>query len=159
MPDDQNDDQSDPGRLRQMMEEANARAAAAESQLAETRSREMFRDAGLDPAKPLHAAAMRGYDGDPDPEAVRTYVTSLGLTEPAPPPAPVASETDQAALIRIAEAARDGGAPTPTPDRRAQLQQELTAKVNTRNPSKAEVEHLARELSRAGGYPVVEDYQ
>lgn len=158
MPDDPNENQDDPGRLRQMMEDANARAATAEAELAQTRSREMFRDAGLDPTKPLHAAAMRGYDGDLDPTAVQAYVADLGITEaatPPPPPVPVVGEDEQAANIRIANAAMGGGNPPPAPDRREQLRKDL--ETASRKGNIAEMDRLSQEFSRAGGFRVKDD--
>ncbi len=154
--DDQNDDQ-EPGRLRQMYEEAQARAAAADSELAQLRAREAFRDAGLDLANKQHAAFVKAYDGEITTEAVRNYVNDLGINETPPePPAPPVPQDEQDTLVRIAEAARDQGGPPPQPDRRAQLAVEMEAAANRRAP-KSELDRLSEEYSRAGGYRVSTD--
>lgn len=159
MPDDQNDDEPDPGRLRQMMEEANRRAADAEARASAAERKDLFRDAGLDLANKQHAAFAKAYDGDSDPDAIRTYVTELGITEPAPPQEPPAPGADEAGLIRIAEAARDSGAPPPTPNRREQAIKDFEAAARKKTSTKSEMERLAREVSRAGGFAVKEDYE
>lgn len=158
---DLNDDAQDPGRLRQIIEEANARAAAAEARAAELASREMFRDAGLDLTNKQHAAFVKAYDGTADPDAVRAYVTDLGIdqqasTPPPPPPPPPqgASADEAAALVRIAEAARDGGgAPPPAPDRRAQLETQME-EAYRRGATIQEIDALSVEYAKAGEFPV-----
>jgi hypothetical protein len=156
MPDDQIENQEDPGRLRQLVDEANARAAQAEADATQLRSREMFRDAGLDPSKPLHAAAMRGYDGTLDPDAVTEYVKGLGITETAPPPAPVASQEEIDANNRMAQAAMGHGGPPPSPDRREQIAAQM-ADAHRRKLPKSEMDRLSEEYSRAGGFRVKVD--
>lgn len=156
--DDQNDDQTDPGRLRQIVDEANARAAAAEARAAQVEAREMFRDAGLDLANKQHQAFAKAYDGEANVEAVRSYVSDLGITEqaaPTPAPADPAGTDEQAALVRMAEAARDG-APAPSPDRREQAGRDLDAAMARRAPPQ-EIARLQQNFSRAGGFPVVDD--
>lgn len=157
MTDDQNDDQ-EPGRLRQIVEEANARAAAAESERDALKAKDVFRDAGVDPSNPLHAAVMKGYDGAMEPEAVKAFVSTVGLTQPPPQPqveAPGVPQSEQDGLVRIAEAARDQGGPPPSPDRRAQLAQEMANLPKTASP--AEYDRLAVEYTRAGGNRSTQD--
>lgn len=155
--DDQND--QEPGRLRQMLEEANARAAAAEQKASDMSSREMFRDAGLDLANKQHAAFAKAYDGAPDPEAVKAYVTDLGITREPPAPTPTDPVDGREAQERIAAAAAGDGTPPPTPDRRQELGEELARMSRNKNTPKAEIERVAREFSRAGGHPVKELYE
>lgn len=156
MTDDQHDEQ-EPSRLREMMEQANARAAAAETQLAELNRRELFRDAGLDLTNRQHQAFVRAYDGELDPDQVRNYVTELGVTREAPAPQePQVSAEEEAALTRMAEATREGSNPAPAPDRRAQLQEQL-AQAARRGASIQEIDRLSEEFSRAGGFRTTTD--
>lgn len=157
MTDDQNDDQ-EPGRLRQMYEESARRAAEAEARAEAVERREMFRDAGLDLANKQHAAFAKAYDGTLDQEAVRSYVTDLGVGQPTPQPpveTPVVPQSEQEALVRIAEAARDQGGPPPQPDRRAQIAEQMANLP--RNASPAEYDRLAVEYTRAGGNRSTQD--
>lgn len=109
----------DPRGLRDFAERANREASEAKSELADLRRREAFRDAGLDPTNPVHAAVVKGYDGDLD--GVKEFVTGLGLTNSAPPPVPT---DEQDALNRIANIPTgDGGQdPNPEADGNARLQ-------------------------------------
>ncbi len=152
--DDLNDDQvNEPGRLRQMYEETARQAAEANARAEAAERREMFRDAGLDLTNRQHQAFVKAYEGDLDPEAVRSYVNDLGVTEQAPPPPPppatTASNDEQAALVRIAEAARDG-APPPSPDREAQAERELDEAIRLKR-SPAEIDRLSIAYARARG--------
>ena len=144
-----------------MMEEANARAAAAEAEAAQYRSREVFREAGLDPANKAHAAIMRGYDGATEPDAVKAFVADLGLNaEPTPPPqVDPAGADEQAAQQRIADAARGDGRPPPEPDAREKARVALETAARNRNIPPEELARLGKEYSRAGGFPVKEDWE
>lgn len=101
----------DPRGLRDFAERANREASEAKSELADLRRREAFRDAGLDPTNPVHAAVVKGYDGDLD--GVKEFVTGLGLTNSAPPPVPT---DEQDALNRIANIPTGDGGSDPNPD-------------------------------------------
>jgi hypothetical protein len=157
MPDDFEQDQpQDPGHLRQMYEaEAQARAAA-EAELTALRSESMFRAAGLDPGNKLHAAAMRGYDGEMNADAIGSYVGDLGLNQPPPPQAapqePLAAPADDLmALTRMAEAARDAQMQrTVEPERAKQIRAEM--EVASRRGDMAALDRLSIELSRANGF-------
>lgn len=112
MPDDDQNEEQTPGRLRQMYEEKATEAAQFQAQLAELQKREVFRDAGLDLSKPLHQALAKAYDGDLDSTKVREYVGGLGLADSAPE-APVVPEAEREAHERIAHAAAGEQAPPP----------------------------------------------
>lgn len=153
------DDDQEPSALRaRLAEEARARAEA-QAELAALRTKDLFRDAGIDPSKPLHAAAMRGYEGELTGDAVRSYVAELGITAeaPAPPPQNPASADEQAALERMAAAGAGDGVPPPEPDRREQLRKQL-AEASMRGDIQ-EMNRLSEEFSRAGGFKVKSDYQ
>lgn len=162
MPDDQNDEENSedqPRGLRKRIEEAERRAAVAEAENQQLKSRDVFRDAGLDLTNKQHAAFVKAYDGELSPDAVKTYVTDLGIGQ-APPPEekPGVSDDEQAANIRIAEAARDSGAPTPTPDARDRARRDLEDAMRRKAPQ-AEIMRLGREFSRAGGNRVKEAHE
>lgn len=158
MSDDDQNDQVDPGDLRRKLDEANARAAAAEQAAADLKAKDVFRDAGLDPKQPLHQALMDGYKGDMDADKVKAWVADLGMTDNAPPPAPPAPAMDPAeaaALEAMNDAQRGSGAPAPTPDERERLYQELEALPWNAPPSVRQ--ELLRKYSEAGGYKVVRE--
>lgn len=110
----------DPRGLRDFAERANREANEAKTALADLQRREAFRDAGLDPTNPVHAAVLKGYDGDLD--GVKDFVSGLGLTQNQPPPIP---EPEREALERIGGIpSGDGGAnPNPEADGNARLKQ------------------------------------
>lgn len=101
----------DPRGLRDFAERANREANEAKTALADLQRREAFRDAGLDPTNPVHAAVLKGYDGDLD--GVKDFVSGLGLTNSAPPPVPT---DEQDALNRIASIPSGDGGTNPNPD-------------------------------------------
>jgi hypothetical protein len=115
----QNDD---PRGLRDYAERQQREAAEARQELADLRKKDGFRDAGLDPTNPLHAAVISGYTGDS--AGIKDFVTGLGLTSSnqAPPEPPIPPE-EQAALDRVAGMpSGDGGAPVnPDADGNARL--------------------------------------
>lgn len=156
----QDDDDQEPSALRaRLAEEARARAEA-QAELAALRTKDLFRDAGIDPSKPLHAAAMRGYEGELTGDAVRSYVAELGITAdsaPAPAPQNPASADEQAALERMAQAGAGDGTPPPTPDERERLQKAM-AEASMRGNIQ-EMDRLSEEFSRAGGFKVKSDFQ
>lgn len=107
------DDQQDgPKGLRDAHRREKERADAAEARLQDLERREAFRDAGVDLSNPLHAAAIKGYDGAPD--GINEWVTNLGLTSAnTVPPNPEVPADEQDALDRMFSAsAGDGGAQT-----------------------------------------------
>lgn len=155
MSDDDQNDQLDPGDFRRKLEEANARAAAAEREAGALKTENGFRSAGLDPDKPLHQAVMRGYDGQMDAESVKVYVANLGMTsEPAPVvSAPAVDAAEVQALGAIDDAFRGDNAPAPVPDERERLRLELEALPWNAAPNvRAE---MLRKYSEAGGYKVI----
>jgi hypothetical protein len=159
MSDDDQNDQQDPGRLRQLIEEANARAAKAEADAAALKAKDVFRDAGLDPNKPLHQAVMKGYDGEMDTAAVKAYVADLGMNDntpsPPPPQAPAMDPAEVAALNAMDDAQRGSGAPALEPDQREKLRQELEDLPWNAPPSQRN--ELLMRYSEAGGYKVVRE--
>lgn len=88
-------------------DEAESRAAAAERQLA-------FAKAGIDISNSKNGYFIRGYDGDLDPDAIKTAAIADGfLEDPAKAPQPAPEEA--AAFDRMEEAEANGGlAPTGT---------------------------------------------
>lgn len=70
--------QTDNARLqREAIDAANARAAAAERQLA-------IATAGIDLTSPVGKLFAKSYDGEATPEAIKAAWTELGVTTPAP---------------------------------------------------------------------------
>jgi len=112
--------QDDPQGLRAFAERSAAEAREAQTKLAEMERREAFRDAGLDPQKPDHAAMIRGYDGDLGD--VKSWVDSLGLNK-QPEPEQDIPQDEQDALTRMASMpSGDGGAaPNEAADGNARL--------------------------------------
>ncbi len=116
-------DSNDPKGLRDYAERTAREAAEARQELADLRKKDGFRDAGLDPTNPLHAAVIDGYKGDKD--GIKDFVTGLGLntasntTEPNPP----IPTDEQEALQRVAGMpSGDGGVPAnPDVDGNARL--------------------------------------
>src|SRR5215467_3915974 len=83
--------------LREFAEQQAREAREAREALAAMQAREVFRDAGLDPKNPLHAAVMDGYKGEISSEKVEAFVSGLGLQPQAQPPAaPAPPPTDTA---------------------------------------------------------------
>lgn len=156
MSDDLDQDHEASGLRAKLDEESRARIEA-QNELAELKRREVFRDAGLDPSKKLHQAVIRGYDGEVTAEAVKSYVSDLDIAAPseAPAPPPTAPD-DQAALVRIAEAAMGDGRPPPSPDRREELRKEIDAAAK-RGARKNEMDALLIQYSQAGGYQTAWD--
>lgn len=160
MPDELEVEESEPGRLRRMYEEASAREATANARLADLERREAFRDVGLDPTQnKLHAAAIKAYDGEMTPDAVKEYVTELGIVKPPEPEIPTdihqVPQEDRDALVRIAEASMGGGNPPPTPDRERAIRAEM--EVASRRGNNAELDRLATELTHLRGFQTVVD--
>ena len=111
MPDDPSLDDvqdDDPRGLRDYAQREAERARAAEAELADLRRQSAFRDAGLDPSDPLHAAVIHGYTGDVS--GVGDFVSSLGLTQTNTPP-PAIPDAEQQALTRAAGLASGDPAP------------------------------------------------
>lgn len=108
MPEDPEDLQDDPRGLREAVERSNREAAEARAALADMQRREAFRDAGLNPNDPLHAAVIGGFQGEIS--EVAAFVAGLGLDQqPATTPAPPA---EQEALNRTMSLGQgDGGVP------------------------------------------------
>ena len=105
-------DNDDPKGLRDYAEREAQRANAATQELANLRKKDGFRDAGLDPTNPLHAAVISGYTGEMD--GIKDFVTGLGLNTASnqTPPEPVIPADEQAALDRVAGLnSGDGGQP------------------------------------------------
>jgi hypothetical protein len=102
----------DPRGLRDYAQREADRARHAETELADLRRQSAFRDAGLDPSDPLHAAVIHGYTGDVS--GVGDFVSTLGLTNSnQPPPIP---PNEQEALTRAAGLASGDPAPPNTED-------------------------------------------
>ena len=87
----------DPRGLRDFAEREAQRARTAESELANLRTQEAFRNAGLDPQNPLHQAVINGYTGELS--GVGDFVTGLGLTN-SNRSDPLIPTDEQAALER-----------------------------------------------------------
>lgn len=99
--------QDDPKGLRDYAERSVREAAEARQALADLQRKDAFRDAGLDPSNPLHAAVIGGYSGEMD--GVKDFVAGLGLnSSPEPDPIP---EAEQAALNRASGLASGDPAP------------------------------------------------
>lgn len=138
-------DESQPGNLRKIAEEAMAAQARAEAQLSALQRKDVFRDAGIDFGNPLHAAVANGYTGELEPEAVKAFIDGVGLTKPPEPPptnpAPqpqVDTSGDAAAFNRMAGASTGEGQPPPNPnlDRMSQLRAEMEQVARTtRDPN------------------------
>lgn len=112
------DFQDDPKGLREAVERSNREAAEARQALADLQRKDAFRDAGLDPANPLHVAVINGYDGEID--GVKDFVSGLGLNSTPEPPAIPA--TEQAALERVGSMTGGDSAPLdPDADGNARL--------------------------------------
>lgn len=123
MPEDTPEEQ-DPRGLREAVERANREAAEAKAALADMQRISAFRDAGLDPQKPLHAAIINGYGGEPG--EIGAFVAGLNLNQDTPPPPPIPQD-EQDALNRVAGiGSGDGGLP---PDARAEGDARLRALV------------------------------
>ena len=98
----EDDQQQGPKQLREALKREQQAAAQAQAELAQLKREAAFREAGVDLANPLHAAAVKGYDGSP--EGIPEWVSGLGLNSPPPPPGIPPEE--QAALERITAASR-----------------------------------------------------
>lgn len=153
MPDDPNETDDSPGRLRRMYEEEATARAASDGRVAELERRDAFRDAGLDLKQPLHKMAADSYKGELESEKVTEYITSLGLNQKADPPAPNTDPAEAATLERIANAGRGDGEPAATPDRIAQLKRDMEAAGRRGNI--AELDRIATELAEAQGNLVI----
>lgn len=102
----------DPKGLREAVERANREKAEAQSELEQLRRSEAFRNAGLNPTDPVHAAVIKGYDGGLD--EVPAFVTGLGLGQPTPPPV---DAHEREAMERIGNLpVGDGGGQPSDPD-------------------------------------------
>lgn len=99
---------------RRELEARAKRADDLEAELASLKRREVFRNAGLDPADGMTSYFMRGYDGELTVDAIRGEAENVGLyaRDTSPDPA-VSAETG--AERRIAQAA-DDAPPVGEPD-------------------------------------------
>lgn len=108
MPEEPDDVQDDPRGLREAVERSNREAAEARAALADMQRREAFRDAGLNPNDPLHAAVISGFQGEIS--EVGAFVAGLGLDQQQP--APTVPPQEQDALNRAMSLGQgDGGVP------------------------------------------------
>lgn len=103
----------DPKGLREAVERSNREAAEAKAELDSLKRKDAFRDAGLNPTDPLHAAVIGGYQGDLD--GVKDFVTGLGLDR-KPEPQTVPDEERQAMERISGYTAGDGGGQAGDPD-------------------------------------------
>jgi len=119
MPEDDLDNLEDqqnegPKALREALQREKDRASAAQAELDALKRDAAFRDAGVDLTNPLHAAAVKGYDGDIG--GISDWVGNLGLNAPPPSPQGVSTE-EQQGLERIFQAsAGDQAAQQPQPE-------------------------------------------
>jgi hypothetical protein len=79
--DDVPEQESDNANIRQLREKAK-RADELQAQLADLQRKEAFRSAGIDPADKRAGYFVKGYEGDLDPEAIRTAATEAGFLNP-----------------------------------------------------------------------------
>lgn len=79
----QTDSDDDRDHLRTLREKAK-QADRLERELTELRRKDVFRDAGLDPANRQHSYFMRGYDGDLDVEKIRQEAAEAGFLTSEP---------------------------------------------------------------------------
>ncbi len=145
---DPDDTDQEPGRLRQMYEEAAKRDAASSARVAELERREAFRDAGLDLTNPLHVVVAESYKGELTSEKVKEHVDSLGLkarTADTPPP----EIPERAAMERMASASAGDGGPATEPDRVAALTAQMADAARRNNMQ--ELDRISVELARATG--------
>lgn len=113
---------SDPRGLRDFAERQQREATEARQELANLRKKDGFRDAGLDPTNPLHAAVIDGYRGEQG--GIKDFVTGLGLTNSnQAPPEPAIPDLEREALERVGSMpSGDGGQPLdPDADGNARL--------------------------------------
>lgn len=154
-------DTEEPGRLRQMYEEAARDRAAAQAELARLQSRELFREAGFDLSSAQHKAFLKGYDGELTPEAVNAYADELGINTVAPvddkPIAPPRDETQ--AIQRIAQAAMEASILPTEPDAAARITQEMANAARGNHATKQELDRLSEQLTRARGFRTLSDMQ
>ena len=155
-------DPQEPGRLRDMYEQAARERAEAQAELAKLKSRELFRDAGFDLNSRQHQAFLRGYDGDLTAEAVTQYADELGLHQPPAEPketAPTGPPRDeQDALERIANAAMEANVIPPQPDERERLRREMEDRAR-HGATKQELDNMSEQFTRAGGYRTLGDWE
>lgn len=145
-------DQDNPGRLRQMYEEASRANAEATARVAELERREAFRDAGLDLNNPLHRVVAEGYKGELETDKVTEYVGSLNLPTVEPPTPSEPDIPERAAMERMAQASQGDGGPTSEPDRVATLKEELRREAaKTGGGNIQQLDRIARELDTAQG--------
>lgn len=150
------DDQPDQGPkgLRDALKREQDRAGAAEARLAQFERESAFRDAGVDLTNPLHAAAVKGYDGAVD--GIGEWVTNLGLTQTQAPTPPAVPEQEREGLERIFSAsAGDGGAPAPeaTADKDNEMRQATDQSIRE-GWSDTRYQDEMRRISTKYGMPV-----
>lgn len=157
-------DTQEPGRLRDMYEQAARERAEVQAELDKLRSRELFRDAGFDLNSVQHQAFQRGYTGDLTSEAVTQYANDLGIRNPpvaAPqeekPPAPPPRD-EQEALQRIAQAAMEANVIAPQPDAEDRIRKDMEAAFK-RGAPKQELDRLSEELTRSRGFRTAGDWE
>ena len=94
------ENQDDPRGLREAVERSNREAAEAKAALEQLQRKDAFRDAGLNPADPLHAAVISGYQGELD--GVGAFVAGLGLnTTKTAPAIPDVTPEEREAMERM----------------------------------------------------------
>ena len=112
-----------PADLREQIDEARAET---ERQVAEAKAetervqRELaFVKAGVNTDTPAGQIFFKGYDGDLDPEAIRSTAATMNLTTPSPtpplegPPAPETNPLDPAEVDLLESGSNLGGTPPP----------------------------------------------
>ncbi len=139
----------DPRGLRDYAQREADRARTAEAELADLRRQSAFRDAGLDPQDPLHAAVIHGYQGEV--AGVAEFVSGLGLTSTNQPPAPPIPDAEQQALARQAALASGDPAPPNTEDDgNARLSVITTQATREKWPRERFEQEFLAEMKRQG---------
>ncbi len=140
--------------LRQRLEEAlaanaaaNAAAAAANEQLEQLNRREVFRDAGLNPADDLHAMFMDSYKGELDVSKIREDPRFQRVTTPPEPAIPAA---EAQAWDRSANAAPGQTGPTPEPQVEAELDQVYAQAVKEHWPTDLLNQRIVQTMHKHG---------
>lgn len=112
----------EPRGLRKQIEEQAAARKAAEERAAAAERELAFAKAGLDLNDPKMSYFVKGYDGDPTPEAIRHAAETAGfLSQPEPAPQVPAEELQQ----HVQAASLSAGAQVTIPDSDAQYQAEI----------------------------------
>lgn len=124
-------------------DEAEARAIAAERELAFSRAR-------IDPETPGFTYFVKGYEGDLTPEAIRAAAVEARLVEAEAPSTPAMDPAEAAAHQRIdaSAAGAHSRAPNAEAERDAKLK-ELVASM-PRNPSPHQSRELERQMADLG---------